>query len=66
MNNDTTDAWSISDGEYKLIVNSNGEEELFNLVNDPYEQTNLLEGTLTNDQIGKKNELEEELLKIRN
>ncbi len=66
MNNDTTDAWSISDGEHKLIVNSNGEEEFFDLMNDPYEQTNLLGGTLTNDQMGKKSELEEELLKIRN
>ncbi|MFI3305990.1 MAG: sulfatase-like hydrolase/transferase [Rikenellaceae bacterium] len=33
---------AISDGDYKLISTESGQEELYNVANDPYEQQNLL------------------------
>jgi len=66
MNDGTIDAWTISNGAYKLMVNANGNETLYNLANDPYEQSNLLIGGLTTEQTNAKAELEAELLIIRN
>jgi hypothetical protein len=66
MNDGTNDLWTISNGEYKLIVNANGNEEMYNLMNDPYENNNLLNQVLTNDEESSKLELEEELSNIRN
>lgn len=60
------DEWTISNGTYKLIVNSLGMEELYNLVNDPYENNNLLNGTLSTTEQNAKTELETELTNIRN
>lgn len=60
------DEWTISNGTYKLIVNSVGMEELYNLVNDPYENNNLLNGTLATIEQNAKSELETELTNIRN
>jgi arylsulfatase B len=51
---------------YKLIVDANGNEEMYDLDNDPYKQNNLSGGTLTSDEINVKLELETELLNIRN
>lgn len=65
LNNDTDDAWAIRNNQYKLIVNANTNEEMYDLENDPYEQNNLLNGTLTTSQAAAKMELEEELLNIR-
>ena len=65
MNDGTTDAWTISNGEYKLMVNSNGEEQMFNLTDDPYEQNNLLNGMLNANETSAKLALETELLDIR-
>ena len=62
----TDDAWAISNGEYKLIVNENGNEELYDLVNDPYENNDLENGNLTNAQVTAKNALQTELMEIRN
>ena len=62
----TDDEWTISNGTYKLIVNSVGMEELYNLVNDPYENNNLLNGTLSTIEQNVKTELETELINIRN
>ncbi len=39
---------------------------MYDLVNDPYETTNLLQGTLTGIQAAAKADMEEELLVIRN
>ncbi|KAA3632250.1 MAG: sulfatase [Bacteroidetes bacterium] len=64
-NNGIRDLWSISNGSFKLIVNANGEEELYDLDNDPYEQNDLLQGGLTTEQENAKSDLEEELSKIR-
>ena len=60
------DEWAISNGEYKLIVNSVGTEELYNLANDPYENSNLLNGNLSTIEQNAKSELENELTNIRN
>ena len=60
------DEWTISNGQYKLIVNSVGIEELYYLANDPYENSNLLNGTLSTIEQNAKTELETELANIRN
>lgn len=56
---------AIRNNQYKLIVNTNTNEEMYDLENDPYEQNNLLNGTLTTSQVAAKTALEEELLSIR-
>ncbi|MFT7248159.1 MAG: arylsulfatase B, partial [Arcticibacterium sp.] len=53
-------------GVYKLIVNSNGNEEMYDLANDQYEHNNLFHGGLTTEQERAKVALEEELSIIRN
>jgi arylsulfatase A-like enzyme len=65
MDSGTNNSWTISNGVYKLIVNANGNEELYDLGSDPYEQNNLLNGTLTTAQMTAKAALEAELLNIR-
>ncbi|MFK7979663.1 MAG: sulfatase-like hydrolase/transferase [Saprospiraceae bacterium] len=60
------DLWGINNGEYKLIVNANGTEELYDLGNDPYESENLLNSTLTATQESAKVALETALGAIRN
>lgn len=65
MNDGTDDAWAISNGSYKLIENANGSKEFYDLANDPYEQNNLLNGTLTTNETNAKTELETELQNIR-
>ena len=62
----TDDKWTIRNEEYKLIVNTVGIEEMYNLVNDPYENSNLLNGTLSTIEQNAKLELETELINIRN
>lgn len=66
MNDGTDDLWAISDGQYKLITNANGQKEMYDLTTDPYENSNLLLGTLTNTQSNAKIALEAELAVIRN
>lgn len=63
---ETIDLWSISNGEYKLIVNDIGNKEMYHLTNDPYENSNLLDGTLSTIEQNAKSELETELTNIRN
>jgi len=68
MNNTNRDLdlWTISNGTYKLVVNANGSEEMYNLNNDPYEGNDLLEGNLSDNAQTAKNALEAELSIIRN
>lgn len=66
MNNGTFDRWTIRNDRFKLIVSASGEEEFYDLTIDPYENSDLLDGTLSNEQIQGKAELETELLQIRN
>ncbi len=65
MYDGTNDAWTISNGRYKLIESANNGQELYDLINDPYEQSNLLNGVLTTDATNAKAQLESELSNIR-
>ncbi len=65
VNNGTTDAWAISDGVYKLIIEDSGNEEFYHLAIDPYEQSDLLNGGLSAAEASVKADLEAELNKIR-
>ncbi|TAF67266.1 MAG: sulfatase [Cytophagales bacterium] len=65
LNEGTTDAWTISNGTYKLIVKSSGSKEMYHLTNDPYEQNNLLNSALSTTEQNAKLELETELSNIR-
>ncbi|MEM9545037.1 MAG: sulfatase-like hydrolase/transferase [Bacteroidota bacterium] len=66
MTNTTDELWAISNGSYKLIVNANGDEEMYHLSSDPYEVENLLDASLSSEQQNAKTELEAELVNIRN
>ncbi|WP_147427020.1 sulfatase/phosphatase domain-containing protein [Lacinutrix venerupis] len=46
IKNNKNDAWTIRNGTYKLIVFTDGKEEIYNLSNDPYEKNNILNSTL--------------------
>lgn len=59
------DAWTIKNNKYKLIVNANGNKEMYNIENDPYEQNNLINNTLTTEENLAKTLLEAELDSIR-
>ena len=59
------ESWTISNGTYKLLVRSNGNEELYHLPVDPYEQNNLPHGSLPSEAAAAKMELEIELSTIR-
>lgn len=61
----STDLWTISDGTYKLLIKDTGNEEMYDLINDPYEGNNLLNGTLTAAEQNAKVQLETELNNIR-
>jgi len=65
-NDGINDLWTISNGLYKLIVNANGNEEMYNLNSDPYEGNNLLNEPLNINQLEAKTALENELIQIRN
>ncbi len=60
------DMWTIRNNQFKLIINSNGEEKMYDLIIDPYENSNVLDGSLSNEQQLAKTELENKLLEIRN
>lgn len=61
----TTEAWTIRNQDYKLIEFANGKKELYHLVSDPFENTNLTAGTLTAEQTAAKQALENKLLEVR-
>lgn len=58
--------WTINNGNFKLITYANGAQEFYNLNNDAYETSNLLNITLTTEQANAKASLETELSTIRN
>ena len=66
MDNGTTNAWAISNGKYKLITGADGNEELYQLEQDPYENTNLLIDALPAEAAEAKSVLEAALSAIRN
>jgi arylsulfatase A-like enzyme len=65
LNDGTMELWTISNGTYKLIIESSGNEEMYDLANDPYEQDDLLDGALSSIEQNAKSELETELISIR-
>lgn len=65
MNNGVTDEWAVSNGVYKFIIDSSGDEQLYNLEDDSYENNNLLNGTLSSMAQDAKTVLETELSTIR-
>ncbi|PHN05269.1 sulfatase-like hydrolase/transferase [Flavilitoribacter nigricans] len=65
MDDGSGDQWAIRNETYKLIMNDNGNSELYNLRKDPYEQEDLLKTTLSTTVSGAKAALEAELRNIR-
>jgi arylsulfatase A-like enzyme len=65
LDNDDNNSWTIRDNRFKLIINASGNEEMYDLENDPYEKNNILNGTLSSEQTNVKLDLEDELLSIR-
>ncbi|MDZ4845982.1 MAG: sulfatase-like hydrolase/transferase [Chitinophagales bacterium] len=57
--------WAIRDIRYKLIESETGAQHFFDLENDPYEQTDLMNGTLDSAQQSAKTNLEQEASMIR-
>ncbi len=66
LDNGNKDEWAIRNDRFKLIVNANGQEEMYDLQEDAYESNNLLNGSLNTVQTAAKSALETELLEIRN
>jgi len=60
----TVESWTISNGIHKLLIKSTG-NEMYHLVNDPYENNNLLNGVLSATELSAKLFLETELNNIR-
>ena len=65
LNDNGIDLWTISNGNYKLHVNSLGNQEYYYLSSDPYEANNLLNTTLSPLEQNVKSDLENELARIR-
>jgi len=58
-------SYTVRNGVYKLIVNSDGSEEFYNLLNDAYETNNLIGTVLSNEASDAKLLLELEADRIR-
>lgn len=61
----TRDMWTIRNDQYKIIIDANGGDEMYDLSSDPYENNNLIEGELTVGQVEAKSALEIFLSEIR-
>ncbi|KYG74480.1 arylsulfatase A-like enzyme [Roseivirga ehrenbergii] len=57
--------YAIRNSKFKLIVYANGNEEFYDLENDPYETENLLNRTLSTAEASAKTELKNKALEIR-
>ena len=57
--------WAIRNERFKLIQYDDGSEEFFDLSTDPYEQNDLLTGTLDSIQQNEKTDLEQKGADIR-
>ena len=58
-------SYTIRNSTYKLIKNSDGSEELYNIITDAYETNNLIGTILSNDASANKLALEMEADIIR-
>ncbi|HKK76941.1 MAG TPA: sulfatase-like hydrolase/transferase [Saprospiraceae bacterium] len=63
---ETNNSWTIRNQQYKLIIDDNSTEVMYDLINDPYEQNNLLDASLTNEEANALEALNAKLLEIRN
>lgn len=63
---DDAGGFAIRDETYKLITLANGDQEYYNLTNDPYESNNLLLGTLSTAETSAKAALEAEAITLGN
>jgi arylsulfatase A-like enzyme len=61
----TDDEWTIRNANYKLRVNANGTEMMYDLMADPYEQNSLPINALSTEEQDAKTVLETELSLIR-
>ena len=59
------DIWTIRDDQFKLFQSDAGNIEFYDVRNDPYEVVNLLNSSLTNEQMIALEKLEKEALSIR-
>lgn len=57
--------FTVRDASYKWIQFDNGQEEFYNLIQDPYEQSDLLGGILTPDETAALMDLQQEAARIR-
>lgn len=64
LKDSTDESWTIGNGTYKLLIKSTG-NEMYNLINDPYENNNLLNNVLSSTEKTAKTLLETELNNIR-
>ena len=62
---DNVISYTLRDAQFKLIVTADGSEELYDLVNDAYESTNLLNSTLTDKAAIALENLRTEAIRIR-
>ena len=62
-NDEDIEEWAISNGLYKLIESDSGRQELYDLINDPYEKNDLIQSD--NVPINVLDELSEEAHAIR-
>lgn len=65
VDQDNTVGYTIRNVSYKLIVFDNGNRELYDMVNDPYENQNLLDGNLNSQQAAALTALETAVTEIR-
>jgi arylsulfatase A-like enzyme len=66
MNDGRDNIWTIRNQKYKIIANSSGSIEMYDLETDPYENSNLLSSSLSSEANTAKSELETKLSEIRN
>lgn len=66
MKSDRDDLWTIRNQKYKIIADASGSQGMYDLETDPYENTNLLSSSLSNEANTAKTELETKLREIRN
>jgi len=59
------DVWTLREQRYKLIENADGDEEMYDLLSDPYETNDLLRGTLKSDQTAVRVSLKAQADSIR-
>ncbi|MFT5367423.1 MAG: arylsulfatase A-like enzyme [Candidatus Latescibacterota bacterium] len=58
--------WAVRDSTHKLIDFGNGTQEFYHILNDPYEQTNLLDTTLDGEASQAKTKLETLVQNLKN